>query len=166
MKKTLLTIFFLLGFSFISNAEVGLKIKLLSKKDSAIKLLITASNTSEINTLLFYKPTEKSFCMSLIDIFFIGRQTGKRHEYDKCKVIYDIDQITLDIKNSILILPGESFQIEIKINLKDISPSLENAEYFIETNLSYEYGNFVSESEYKIFKGFAKSNRILINNKK
>jgi len=76
----------------------------------------------------------------------------------------DIDQITLGKYNSVILKPGESYLLELKMKLKEIAPFLKNTKYFIEANLSYEYGNFVSELKHEIFKGIVKSNRIEITN--
>jgi len=153
-----------MAFSICCNAQINLGIKLLSQNKREIKILITATNTNEKDSILFYTPIEESICMSLLNINFIESETAKIHEYFPCTWMTDIDQITLGKYNSVILKPGESYLLELKMKLKEIAPFLKNTKYFIEANLSYEYGNFVSELKHEIFKGIVKSNRIEITN--
>lgn len=161
MKKTLILI--ILSFLFLNvKAEIHLNIQLLSETDTSISVLITATNMSETDSILFYKYDNESFCMSLLNIDFIGAENEKRHQYFPCSVIYDIDRIILGKENSVLLLPKESFENEFVLNISNISPYLDNEKYFIEASIYYENGNLESEIDYDIFKGYSKSNRIEI----
>ena len=165
MKKTLILI--ILSFLFLNvKSEISLNIQLLSETDSSINILITATNLSETDSVLFYKFDTVSFCGSILNIDFIGVDSEKRHEYFPCSWIDDIDRIILRKENSILLLPEQSYEKEFVLKLVDISPFLENDNYFIESFIDYENGNFESEMVYDIFKGYSKSNRIEISNRK
>ena len=104
----------------------------------------------------------ESFCGAILNIDFFSAKNEKRHEYSPCLEIYDIDRIILGRENSILLLPKESFEKEFVLYFSDISPFLENDNYYIKAFIEYENGNFVSEMDYDIFKGYSKSNRLLI----
>jgi len=165
MKKTLILI--ILGFLFLNlKAEIRLNIQLLSETDTSINVLIKATNISETDSLLFYQFDKESLCGAILNIDFINVSNDRTHEYFPCEWIDDIDRIILRKTNSILLLPNESFEKEFVLNLSDISPYLENEIYFIEAFIDYKNGNFESEMDYDIFKGFSKSNRIEISVRK
>ena len=121
-----------MALSIHCNAQINLGIQLLSQNKRGMKILITATNTSDKDSILFYTPIEESICMSLLNINFIGSETGEIHEYFPCTWMTDIDQITLGKYNSVILKPGEPFLLELKMKLKDISPYLKNNKYFIE----------------------------------
>lgn len=165
MKKTLILI--ILSFLFLNvKAEIRLNIQLLSETDTSFNVLIKATNISETDSFLFYQFDKESLCGAILNIDFINAKTEKIHEYFPCEWIYDIDRIILGKENSILLLPNESFEKEFILNLEDISPFLENDIYIIEVSINYENGNFESEMDYDIFKGYSKSNSIEISNSK
>ncbi|NOU62001.1 hypothetical protein [Marinifilum caeruleilacunae] len=164
MKKTLSILLILTSFSIHCHAKINLGIKLLSQNKRAIKILITATNTSEKDSILFYTPNKEDICMSLLSVYFIEQETKKIHEYFPCSWITDLDHINIVKANSTLLHPGQSYEFELNMKRKDISPFLKKNKYDIEVSLSYNYANFVSQLKHEIFKGDLKSNIIVISN--
>lgn len=163
IMKKVLTLIFVSFLFFNVHAGIDLKIQLISETDSTIDISITATNTSEKDTILFYKFESKSICMGILNIDFIEANNGKIYEYSPCAWVTDIDRIILGDKNSVVLKPRESYKHVFNMNLNQVSPYIKKGKYFLEANIIYEYGNFESELPYEIFRGSSISDRIEIN---
>lgn len=166
LQKVLYHFALLYLFSFTCYAQVKLELELLSESKDAINIRLTSTNTSSIDTLLFYKPTAESFCATVISIDFRQTGTNKEHAYYPCTEILDLDHILLHKSNSILIPPTDAYVFEISLKKKEISPYLIKGEYSMQASLYYGYGNFKSvlEPKYSIYRGTTTSNEVLIYN--
>lgn len=165
MKKGLYIILLLTIFSITCNAQIRLKIQELAKTENSINILMSVTNTSEKDSILFFIPRDSSFFMALIHTAFHEKNTGKKHMYCPSNELLDIDRIHVDRKNSVLLSPGYSYVFMHKIRLNRICPFLEKAKYLLKVYFTYEVGNLESDLKYKIFKGSTESNTIeIINN--
>jgi|GEM_PF-4168454 len=165
MTKNLLSILLFFIFCVNCNAQINLHIQEVSRGENSIKLLIAAKNISEVDSVLFYVPRDKSVFMALINIVFQENETGKIHEYYPSDEILDIDRLWVSKHNSVLLNPNSSHIFEEEIDLMRIAPFLKKErKYLLSVNLSYEYGNLETDLGHKIFKGSANSNIIEITN--
>ncbi|RKD94093.1 hypothetical protein [Marinifilum flexuosum] len=135
----------------------------MNRSENAINLEIEIKNTSQTDSVLFYFPRDESVFMSLINIVFKNKETGKIHEYWPSDEILDIDRLFVTKNNSVLILPDCTGKFQQEIRLKRISPYLEKSKYSMSMQLSYEYGNLETDLGCKLFTGAMKSNSIEIN---
>jgi len=139
--------------------------ELLAESQDSIKIKLTSTNTSRTDTLLFYTPTEESFCVTVISIDLIEVGTNKEHSYFPCTEIADLDHILLNKTNSVLIPPSDSFSFDLSLDKKRISPHLKKGRYRMKASLYYGYGNFKLESatKYTVYRGTKASNDVSIN---
>jgi hypothetical protein len=156
---------FFLSLSCHGQIKLGLEV-LLETRDS-IKIKITSTNTSTTDTLIFYTPTEESFCVTVINIDFIQIGTNKEHSYFPCDWIADLDHILLNNSNSVLIPPSDSFSFNMSLDKKGIRPHLKKGKYRMKASLNYGYGNFKleSDSKHSVFNGNATSNDLVVTSK-
>jgi hypothetical protein len=156
---------FLLSLS--CHGQVKLRMELLSESRDSIKIKITSTNTSRTDTLLFYTPTESSFCVTVLSIDFNQVGTNKGHSYFPCNEMVDLDHILLNKTNSVLIPSSDSYSFIMSLDKKGISPHLKKGKYRMKASLYHGYGNFKLESDTKfsIFRGNTTSNDVIIDGK-
>ena len=165
MKHLLILLIF---WTIQDKSTISLRTELLKQSNSKIHIKITATNTDSLNgdNILFYTLDKEDVCMSILNIDFINKEGGKPHEFFPCTWMTDIDRITLNQTNSVILKPGDSYIFNLEIDYDDVSPFLEEGNYSIVTSLDYEVGNFQTDFDNQIFRGYLTSNELELEIKK
>ncbi len=164
IQKILYSTVIIYFLSLSCHGQIKLELEVQSETRDSIKINITSTNTSTTDTLIFYTPTESSFCVRVINIDFIQVGTNKEHSYFPCDWISDLDHILLNNSNSVLIPPSDSFSFIMNLNKQEISPHLKRGKYKMKASLNYGYGNFKleSDSKHSVFHGNVTSNDLVV----
>lgn len=144
MKKyLLLSIIMFANYTYCQK----LTVKSFKKKNNKLEINLTILNTSK-SEYTFYKPMLKDFCNGIVITTF---KTNSEIADFPCEKLIQLDHITLDEKNSILLKENEavtiSYEIKFFQNLNNINEIRCQINY-----RDYEFTYNENEKKFHLFK--------------
>jgi len=162
MKKYLFLIFILIAkFVFAQKQSFLVINNITDNSKSQLAISFNIINNSD-SSKFFYIISNSSFCEGLAYLEIIDDKTNEKGFYFPCKGRMQLDNISLNRKNSVVINHNSTCKLSIVISLKNVTVKMRKGRRY-KLRLNFNYNNLVSNSTVDYYNQRMVSNQFIFS---